>query len=342
MRFLFFFLAFVVFPLTARAADSLSVVPEAAYATAAGHVLRGDYAAAEAVLDSFMRAEPEEPAGPLLKAAILQYEHTEYEDAARKDEFAQLLDRARELAVSHIERNPDDLWARYFRAAADGLDGAWAVLADSRLRGFLQGRAGAAAMSEIIRADSTFYDACLMRGSYRFWRSRAFESVTWLPFMGDETAEGIADVRLAVARGRLSGPLANTVLLEILLDADPAAAAVEGAALLETYPDCRLFAWQVGEAYKKLGRWEDAVRVFTALAAAYESDSRDDGSGPLRCWWKLAVLAKTVGKPDECVYYCGKVIAIADKSRDTRFLGRNAERIAAARSWVAGSLERSE
>ncbi len=53
MRFLFFFLAFVVFPLTARAADSLSVVPEAAYATAAGHVLRGDYAAAEAVLARF-------------------------------------------------------------------------------------------------------------------------------------------------------------------------------------------------------------------------------------------------------------------------------------------------
>ena len=110
-------------------------------------------------------------------------------------------------------------------------------------------------------------------------------------------------------------------------------------------PDCRLFAWQVGEAYKKLERWEDAVRVFTALAAVYEDDPRDDGSGPLRCWWKLAVLAKSVGKPDDCAYYCGKVLALAERPGFDGRPGlreRHAERIVTARSWATESPEKSE
>ena len=44
-----------------------------------------------------------------------------------------------------------------------------------------------------------------------------------------------------------------------------------------------------------------------------KEDGADDGSGELRCWWKLAVLAKSLGKNRECLFYCNKVLELGNK-----------------------------
>ena len=86
-----------------------------------------------------------------------------------------------------------------------------------------------------------------------------------------------------------------------------------GELMVAEYPSCRLFAWQLGEAYKILQKYEDTVRVFSNIADSMAHDDADDGSGELRCWWKLAVLSKTVGKTGECLYYCNKVIELGKR-----------------------------
>jgi hypothetical protein len=306
-------------------------VPDDVYHEVSGQVLAGRYDAAGAVLDRFMAEHPEEPVGPLLKAAVLQYAFTDYENDVRGDEFLRLLGHARELAAAKAASDPDDLWARYFTSAADGMEGAWTSVAGRLVGGVVKGRAGARGMSLILAEDAQFYDACLMRGSYRFWKSVALDGVSWLPFVHDERAEGIAETRRAIDHGRLTGVLGNTVLLEMLLADDPAEAARLGEVLTVRHPSCRLFAWQLGEAYKILGRYDDAVRVYTGIAGSFSGDGLDDGSGPLRCWWKLAVLAKTVGKPAECSYYCTQVRLIGE---NPDVYARNRERMERAAIWL--------
>jgi predicted Zn-dependent protease len=94
----------------------------------------------------------------------------------------------------------------------------------------------------------------------------------------------------------------------MLLEYKPKEAANLGEQLNSQYPRCRLFAWQLGEAYKKLGRYEDAVRIFTGIAESMREDPLDDGSGLVRSYWKLAVCATEVGNRDDCVYFCTKVM----------------------------------
>ena len=285
-----------------------TLVPERVFQNVSHCILSGKYIEAERVMDQFIREYPQEPAGPLFKASVLQYECIDYEDYSRDDEFYKLLDETERLAQEKLSSDSNDLWAKYYIFAARGLRGVRASLSGRLIYGIVKGRSGAMGMLRIIEEDSTFYDAYLMAGSYQFWKSVEAEPFFWMPFISDERRKGISGVKTAISRGRLNGPLSNTVLLEMLLEHDPEGAAELAEKMVESYPSCRLFSWQLGEAYKKLEKFESAVRVFSAVAESIRKDEADDGSGELRCWWKLAVLSKSVGKKEECIYFCKKII----------------------------------
>jgi hypothetical protein len=288
-------------------------LPEAVFSEASGHILSGNYINAEEVIDRFINDYPDEPAGPLLKAAVIQYECFDYEDFSREDEFLFFTDQAEILAGKKLMENADDLWAYYYLSAAKTFKGVWKVSTGSFISGIIKGRAGAKGMEKIVSMDSTFYDAYIILGSYRFWKSVAIEPFSWLPFINAEKNGGISDVKTAISKGKLTGPLSTTVLLEMLLKHDPAQAVKLAEKMVEEYPECRLFAWQLGEGYWKMERFTDAVRVFSGIADSMSQNETDDGSAKLRCWWKLAVLSKSVGKTSECLHYCNKVIEIGKR-----------------------------
>ena len=73
------------------------------------------------------------------------------------------------------------------------------------------------------------------------------------------------------------------------------------------------------------------MRVFTLIAEGMAHDEDDDGSGELRCCWKLAELSKTVGKTEECLYYCNKIIELGKRKSVNK---RQHERITKARRMI--------
>ena len=306
-------------------------IPEGVYAEITACVLESRYDDAERIAERFMTDHPGHPAGPLFMAAVIQYAASDYEDYSRDGEFSALIDRADSLAKSFDGDAESMLWARYYGASAHGLDGAWAAMSGRLVRGILSGRSAVKEMERIVAGNPAFADAYLLMGSYRFWRGIALRGIAWIPFVDIEIDEGIVMVRRAIHDGRLAGPVAHTVLLEMLVSYDPKAAVMEGEALLVRYPQCRLFMWQVGEALKKLGRFGEAEAIYTVLATAMDADGRDDGSGALRCWWKLADMANLLGNKQECVYYCRKVLERAD---DPTVAVRQSGRVERARSLL--------
>jgi tetratricopeptide (TPR) repeat protein len=283
------------------------------YSKVSANILENRYRDAEQLIDQFIKTNPHEPAGFLFKALVIQYASTDYEDFSRKDEFISLLDYTEHLAKEKLNEKNNDLWAQYHLASAQTLKGLWLVTSQKLISGLIQARKGALSMEGILSQDSTFYDAYLMLGSYHFWESTLTRRFSWLPFFEDNRNSGITDVEKAIAQGKFTGPLSETILYEMLLEYDPNLVMRRGEKIITLYPSCRLFLWQVGEAYKKCGRFDDAERIFTRIADSMKNDPFDDGSGELRCWWKLAHLAKTVGKHDKCVYYCEKILALADR-----------------------------
>ena len=294
-------------------------------------VLAGDYRQAEDIAGRFRDVNPGHPAGSLMLASVIQYEAIDYEDFSRGGDFEELLGETERLADERLADDSDDLWAHYYRAAAYGLAGSWSSITGSVLTGIIRGRSGAVQMDRIIDADSTFFDAYLLWGSYHFWKSVATRRIAWLPFIEDEKEQGIDEVTTAIRRGMMTGPLSNTVLLEMLLEDDPRRALDLSVELTGRYPGCRLFAWQRGEAAKKLGMFDEACSVFSAIAEEMRDDPADDGSGELSCWWKLAVLAFDLDDRSRCADYCRRVIDIGESpSVDAR----QRERIERARELL--------
>ncbi|MHB9029435.1 MAG: tetratricopeptide repeat protein [Candidatus Latescibacterota bacterium] len=309
-----------------------TLVPSEAYHNASRCILESRYADAEKIFDDFIRENPGEPLGYLMKAAVIQYAGTDYEDESREEEFYRLLERAEIRAERKLKDDRKDLWAHYCVYSARCFRGVRLVSGGSFIKGVLKSRSGANGMAKIRSTDPRFYDAWLCDGSYRFWKSAAAKSAHVFPFVADERNGGIEDVKQAIARGVFTGPVANTVLLEMLLEENPDAAAELGGRLVRLYPRCRLFAWQLGEAYKKLGRYEAAVAVFSNLAEEYIRDPADDGSGPVRCWWKLAVLARSAGNPASSRRYCEMVL---DLGRRESVAKRQRARIEGAKHMIA-------
>lgn|GEM_PF-5151688 len=301
-------------------------VPVELYDTISGFILEGRYGEAEDAADGFIASYPDEPVGPLLKASVLQYECIDYENYSRGEEFDALLDEAEKHARAKMVLEEGDLWARYFLFAVDGLRGARASITGQLVYGVLKGRSGKIGMEKIIAEDPEFYDAYLLVGSYRFWKSVAVGRAAFLPFLSDESGAGLSDVKKAIEHGVFNGPLSNTVIIEMYIAYHPSLAAELAEKMSAQYPSCRLFAWQLGEAYKKLGRFEDAERVFSEIARSMREDESDDGSGELRSWWKLAVLAKSVGKTDKCLYYCNKILDYRGKKVENRENDRSGNR----------------
>ena len=309
----YFIVIFLVLVSPGVCAADGTIVPVDEYNEAAGLILDGRYGEAEKIFDRFIEKHSDEPSGWLLKAAVLHYRSIDYEDFSFDEEYNELLDTAENLARRKIKTDANNLWARYFYYSAVSLKAVWAVTKGKFVTGIVKGRAGAHGMSGLISADEEFYDAYLMVGSYRFWKSVAMEPVLWLPFISDERERGISEVETAISRGKLSGTLLNIVLLEMLIEHDLEQAINLSEKMMNRYPSCRLFAWQLGEAYKRSDRFDDAVRVLTDVADSMANDPVDDGSGPLRCWWKLAVLSNSMGKKQECAFYCEKITRIGKK-----------------------------
>ena len=316
---------------TVSATADVTIVPVELCDTISGYILEGRYGDAENAADGFIAEYPDEPVGPLLKASVLQYECIDYEDYSRGDEFDALLDETEKHARTKINLDENDLWAKYYFYAADGMRGARASITGQFIYGVLKGRSGKIGMEKIIAEDPEFYDAYLLVGSYRFWKSVAVGRAAVLPFLSDESGSGLSGVKKAIERGVITGPLSNTVIIEMYLAYHPALAAELAEKMLAQYPSCRLFSWQLGEAYKNLGRFEDAEKVFTGIAMSMRDDENDDGSGEVRSWWKLAVLAKSVGKTEKCLYYCNKIID---------YVGKNGEDIERNRAGKKSVFER--
>lgn len=290
-----------------------TLVPEEEYRLSSQCILNGRYSEAEKILDDLIKKYPDEPAGYLFKAALLQYRSSDYEDHSRDKEYVSLLEKTETLSTNLLKVYPKDLWGYYFLYAAQSMKGAKSASSGHLVSGIKKGRSGAKGMEWILTVDNSFYDACFAVGCYRFWKSVAMRQVSWLPFVSDDRKEGIVEVRKSIERGKLTGSLSVSMLMQMLVVYDTPAAIELGRKMTAIYPSCRLFSWQLGEAYKKTGKYSNAVRIFSGIAESFSKDSADDGSGQLRCWWKLAVLSKSLGKTDDCREYCKRIVSLSGK-----------------------------
>ena len=224
-------------------------------------ILKQDYDRADSLFRAVTDRYPNQPAGYLYQAAVMQAYNIDFDVPIDQEKFDSLLIKGKNAA-----EKMSSPWSGYFIGTADGYDAYERVERGDWFGGVRKGMSSASTFEEIIEKDSTFYDAYAGIGTYYYWRSRKTEFIRWLPFVKDDRALGIRMLITGAERSEYNRFAAMSALVSIYLDAENYKQAETWSKRgLNSYPENRVFLWGLATALDGQNRSAEAVPAYSIL-----------------------------------------------------------------------------
>jgi hypothetical protein len=241
-------------------------------------------------------------------------------DREREAFFRETIDRAVAAAQAILERQPDDIEARYHLGAS------WAILAafEATIRKSVTGAAGPAKKAhdlhmEVLRRDPSFNDARLAVGTYEYaagvlpWVVRQVVKVFGI--RGDKNV-GIQQLRYAADLGRWVSTDAKMVLIVVY---NREKWYEDALAILRdvhaTYPRNYLLEIEIASVYERMRMWPAAIGVYRSVLAKIETgEDGYDRFEPEPVLFRLAEAHVHGERYMESIPLFEQVIADADSS----------------------------
>lgn len=205
--------------------------------------------------------------------------------------YCRMLDFEDDLDMEEFERNYDAAWDGAERLREVG-ETAEADLYQGILLGYKSlikqrqgkwwpavriGLKAAGYMKDCLAADSSYSDALLGVGTYKYWSSKATDFINWLPLIPDQKEEGLILMQRAMDEGFFGREISRSTLAWTLIDAGRPAKAVklsrEG---LHLFPGSHHYLWSLGKGYFKMGRLKQAAQVYQELYDSIQRRERNN------------------------------------------------------------------
>ena len=227
---------------------------------------QGQYQDAIDTFDAFITQHPKNPAGYFFKAGAYQLRSMAYETEAWNDIQASLLDSSLELANKAVTIDRRDPWAFFIRGGTYAYRAAIKVRSKNYFSALSNGLSAVSDLNKAAALDSQLYDAYMGIGSFHYFRTKAASILKWLPFIGDNREKGIAEIKLAMEKGRYSKVLAQNGLAWIYVDYEKYPLALEQAQQLEKrFPQNHIFFWIAPEVYWRTKQWDKGSAGYALL-----------------------------------------------------------------------------
>ena len=227
---------------------------------------QGQYQEAIDTFDAFINRHPQNPAGYFFKAGAYQLRSMAYETNAWDAIQGALLDSSLELANKAVATDRRDPWAFFIRGGTYAYRAAIKVRSKDYFSALSNGLSAVSDLNKAAALDPQLYDAYMGIGSFHYFRTKATSVLKWLPFIGDNRERGIAEIKLAVEKGRYSKVMAQNGLAWIYVDYEKYPLALEQARQLETsYPQNHVFFWIAPEVYWRTKQWDKGSAGYARL-----------------------------------------------------------------------------
>lgn len=265
-----------------------------------------NYAAAEVVLDSIIRRWPQDPAGYLFKAGMLDLYMLDFSTRRREKEFYGMCDAAVRRADRLLREASDPrirAWAHFFKGSALS----YKALRQGRNRSFFSalrnGLAAVRELSQAVKLDSTLYDAYLGLGIYDYAMAELPRYLKWLPFVKDgkeRREKALREMRLAAEQGWFSRVPAKDALAWTLAYRGRAREGYRIAMeLVREFPESRSFRWTAAFAARRAGLLRRAEELYEEILYLVYRDQRGcNYCAAITLYW-LAVTERARRKWEE-------------------------------------------
>lgn len=251
--------------------------------------------------EELRRHYPNHAVYPLMRVGVLYCRMLDYEDLEDIDEFERWFDiawkKTKELSESGetAEANLYQGVLLGFRALLHQRLGEWW----SSVR---VGIKAAGHMKACLEQDSSYADAYLGVGTYKYWASRAMDFINWLPFIPDQKEEGIELMRRAMNEGLFGREISRSTLAWTLIDYNRPIEAVklsiEG---LKHYPGSRFYLWTLADGYFQMGRLQYAAQVYQQLYDSIHPLKRNNYYNELGICRKMGQIYLALNKPEDAL-----------------------------------------
>jgi tetratricopeptide (TPR) repeat protein len=224
------------------------------------------------------------------------------------------LETAKSISKKLLEKDNQNIWNKYFLAITEGYIAYYDAIRGSWLQSFSTGLNSISLFEEILESDSSFYDAYIAIGTFKYWKSAKTEFLNWLPFIDDEKDLGIKLLSVAIKNSSYNYHLAVNSLIWIYIDRERFADAVDLAekALLK-YPDSRVFRWGLARAYENINT-QKSIKEYFKVLNSYSDSSKANRINEVTLKHIIAQQFRKTGNIAEAKKLCEEILAINNYS----------------------------
>ncbi len=259
---IFLLTALVLLPALSKAQTYPDPVIDSTLNYGISKIILQEYTEAEKVFNTLYSSHPELPLGKIYAAAVKIARAYDYGEAYDETAIDSLLEGAVEQSQSLLKSDNKNPWYKYFLSLSDGYLAYFKALNGEWLSSLSSGADALNDFSELAETDSTFYEAYIAIGTYKYWKSRKTEFFNWIPGYVDEREEGIRLLEKAIQHPTYNRYLAVNSLIWIYIDRQEYAEAARLAEeALKEYPGSRFFEWGLGRAYEGIEHLK-AINVY--------------------------------------------------------------------------------
>jgi len=283
-----------------------------------------DFDGATAAFRKYAEEHPDDPAGPFYLAATLQSRMMDAESDDWEREFFAAIDRTIRMGESQIAAGSGNARLYFHLGSAYNYKGLYEAKRGGLTVGVLHAHRGVAYLEKAIDLDSTFYDACLGVGNYKYWSDRVVRYVRWLPWIRDERERGIAMVRKAAEHGVFSRWAGVSSLGWIEFDRKNFSRGLEHfqAGLVE-FPGSRFFLWGEADCVFAMNDFVQAVDLYKKLLVSIRSSEGQNGYNEAECRFKIMRACEALGRWPEAAAQAKAVLALKPPPKVARRIERH-------------------
>ncbi len=259
----------------------------------------------------FLILNKEFPKLPIGKIYIAAVEIAKSYDLAipfKTDFIIENLDEAKEMSEALIDSDEDNIWNNYFLALADGYKAYFDALTGDWLSAFGTGVTSVHLFEHCLKVDSTFYEALIATGTYKYWKSSKMKFLNWLPFVSDEREEGIKLLEKAVSNSSYNSYLAINSLIWIYIDRHEFLKAIKIAeSALVRYPDSRFFKYGLARAYEDVDK-QKAIQIYYEILNSFSDAEKLNHCNEIILKHIIAQQYYRLGDKNSALILCNEIL----------------------------------
>lgn len=277
-------------------------------------IINQDYSGAAVFINSLNKEFPHLPLGKIYLAAIKIAEAYDYAEEFDDQFIVTNLESAKQQSEDLFEKNPDDIWYRYFYALSEGYLAYYDAINGSWLSAVSTGVNSISEFEKILGQDKKFYEAYIAIGTFEYWKSRKMEFIDWMPFTSDSRKNGIERLRIAIDSSSYNSYLAINSLIWIYIDQKDFDAAIRtaGNALIK-YPGSRSFKWGMARAFEEIEP-RTAIKLYAEILDSYPKWKKSNRINEITLKHLIAQQYVKLGDEKTALGLCNEILNTKDLS----------------------------